>query len=69
MTNLKVYEDIRVSKKIIRDCSGYDNCTYRKYSQIPLLGTENAREVMDKIDGPFDETLIIAGSLASFRSC
>ena len=60
MKNLQVEKDIYVAKKIILHTKKYEK--YKKYSVIPIRGTENIKELFSKISNTFQFILIVTGS-------
>lgn len=62
MVNNSLKKDINNAISIIEDNSKCSNCTYKKYSVIPIKGTENVKELFQQIDNSFEKSLIVTGS-------
>ncbi len=62
MMNIKLKKDIKMAFNIINDNTFFSHCIYKKYSVIPIRGTENSRELFSQFNCSFEKTLMVAGS-------
>ncbi len=60
MTNLQVEKDIHFAKRIVLQTKKYEK--YRKYSVVPIRGTENIQELFSKIKNTFQFILMVTAS-------
>lgn len=62
MGDNQLKKDITMATNIINDNSEFNNCNYKKYSVIPIRGTENIKEVFAKMESSFEISCMVTGS-------
>lgn len=62
MYDIELKKDVQKAVAIISDNSKCSNCIYKEHSVIPIKGTENVKELFQKVDNSFQDCLMVTGS-------
>ena len=62
MYDIELKKDVQKAVAIISDNSNCSHCIYKEHSVIPIKGTENVKELFQKVDNSFQDCLMVTGS-------